>query len=230
MNRRDLIAGLGSAAAWPMAARAQQGARLRRIGVLMPYPYTDALPRRWTQTFEQSLQELGWASGQNVEFDYRWSGDDFDQASASARELVHLKPDLLMATATMPVLALKRETQSIPIVFANVADPVGQGFVASLARPDGNITGFGAFEFSIGAKWVEALKEIMPAMTEIGVILNPQNSPYYDLFATHIEAAARHLAIVPLVKPIHDAEHIVPSLEALAKVSNIGIIVIPSCF
>jgi putative ABC transport system substrate-binding protein len=161
-------------------------------------------------------------------FDYRWPGGNIDQLSASARELVRLKPDLLMAAAIVSVLALQRETQSVPIVFVNAADPVGQGFVASLARPGGNITGFGAFEFSIGAKWVEALKEIVPAMTEIGVVLNPETSPYYGLFATHIEAAARHLAIVPLVKPFHDVEHIVPNLEELAKVSNIGIIVIPT--
>jgi putative tryptophan/tyrosine transport system substrate-binding protein len=219
---------LGGAAAWAVAAGAQQADRVRRIGVLMPYPETDPLARRWTQTFEQSLQELGWASGQNVVFDYRWPGGNIDQLSASARELVRLKPDLLVGAATVSVLPLQRETQSVPILFVNAADPVGQGFVASLARPGGNITGFGAFEFSLGAKWVEALKEIMPGITEIGVMFNPETSPYYGLFAQHIEAAARHLGIVPLVKPFHDIEHVVTSLEEFAKVSNIGIIVIPS--
>jgi putative tryptophan/tyrosine transport system substrate-binding protein len=132
MRRREFISGLGAAAV-PLAARAQQGARLRRIGVLMPYPETDPLARRWTQTFEQSLQELGWAAGQNVVFDYGWPGGNVDQLSASARELVRLKPDLLLGAATVSVLALQRETQSVPIVFVNAADPAGQGFVASLA-------------------------------------------------------------------------------------------------
>jgi putative tryptophan/tyrosine transport system substrate-binding protein len=225
MRRREFISGLGAAAV-PLTARAQQGRR--RIGVLMPYPETDPLARGWTQTFEQSLQELGWVVGQNVVCDYRWPGGRIEQLSTSARELVSLKPDLLLGAATVSVLALPRETQSVPIVFVNAADPVGQGFVASLARPGGNITGFGAFEFSLGAKWVEALKEIMLAMTEIGVILNPETSPYYGLFAQHIEAAARHLGIVPLVTPFHNVEQVVPSLEERAKVSNIGIIVIPT--
>ena len=164
MKRREFITLLGgAAAAWPLGARAQQSVQMRRIGVLMSYLESDAEAQEQTKAF--SLKEFGWTDGVNIRLDYRWPGSDADRLQADALELLRLAPDVLLAGATPAVIALKKETRSIPIVFANVADPVGQRFVATLAQPGANISGFGAFEFLIAGKWVEAIKEIVPSAT-----------------------------------------------------------------
>src|SRR5215813_583950 len=180
MKRREFITLLGGAMAWPLAARAQQGERLRRIGVLMSYVESDSEAQQQARAFSQSLEALGWTDGSNITVDYRWRGPSPAQLEAPAVELVQLNPDVLLAGATPAAIALKNATRSIPIVFANVADPVGQGFVASLGQPSGNMSGFGAFEFSIAGKWVQGLKEFVPAATEIGVIVNPETAPFTE--------------------------------------------------
>src|SRR6516162_7165681 len=149
MKRREFIAGLGGAAAWPLAARAQQGDRVRRIGVLMPYDENDPLAKTWVSAFTQALADLGWADGRNVRVDLRWGRGDINRIRALAQELVGLQPDIILASGGT-ALALQRETRTIPIVFTTAGDPVASGLVSRLDRPSGNITGFGGLEPSVG--------------------------------------------------------------------------------
>ena len=168
MRRRKFITLLGGTAIWPVVARAQQGDRPRRLGVLLAYLESDAQVQTWTKALETSLQEHGWNSGRNIQLDYRWAGPNPDRLRAAAEELVRLSPDILVPVATPALIAAQHATGSIPIVFANVADPVGQGLITSFAKPGGNATGFGAFDFSMAGKWVQAIKEIAPSLTRIG--------------------------------------------------------------
>jgi ABC-type uncharacterized transport system substrate-binding protein len=187
MRRREFISLLGgTVVSWPLVARAQQPERMRHVSVLMAYAESDAT-RLWTKVFSESLQELGWIIGRNIQLDFHWPGPSQDRLQADATEMMRLNPDVLLAVTTPAVLALQHETRSIPIVFANVADPVGQGIIASFAKPGGNTTGFGAFEFSIGGKWVEVIKEIAPSVIQVGVIFNPETAPYYQSFLPFVE-------------------------------------------
>jgi putative tryptophan/tyrosine transport system substrate-binding protein len=229
MKRRDFITLFGGAAAtWPLTVRAQQTERMRRISVLMPYVESDADAQQWTKAFGESLREFGWIDGRNIQLEYRWAGPSPDRLRADAAEMVRLNPDVLMAAGTSAVVALQHETRSIPIVFANVADPVGQGIIASLAKPGSNTTGFGAFEFSIAGKWVQAIKEIAPSVIQIGVIVNPETGPFYQSFLPFVETASRQRGVKQIVIPIHDSNRIGSTLEQLAKESNTGVIVIPA--
>jgi len=158
LQRREFITLLGGAAAWPLAAQAQQPDRMRRIGVLMPLAESDPEGRARIAAFGEGLEKLGWTEGREVQIEYRWTAGDPDRARAYAAELVRLKPDVIFAATASSLAALQRETRSVPIVFAQVSDPVGGGFVASLARPGGNLTGFAQFEYAICAKWLELLK------------------------------------------------------------------------
>jgi putative tryptophan/tyrosine transport system substrate-binding protein len=162
MRRRDFIAGLGGAAAWPMAVRGQQGERVRRVGVLMNGDENDPFLKLDLSAFTQTLAELGWAAGRNVRMDLRWGGRDINRMRGLARELVGLQPDIIVAVTTAATAALQRETRTIPIVFMGVGDPVASGLVAALNQPGGNITGFGFLEASMGGKWIELLSEIAP--------------------------------------------------------------------
>ena len=174
MRRREFIVLLGGAAvAWPLAARAQQPNRVRRIGALMAYTANDPEGQSRGAAFEQGLKGLGWVDGHNLRIDYRWPGGDVDQIGTSAKELVSMAPDAILGGATPAVVALQRITRTIPIVFAGVTDPVGQGIVESLARPGGNLTGFTNFEFSLGGKWLELLKEIAPHVKNVALMFNP---------------------------------------------------------
>ena len=226
MRRRDVIELVGGAAAWPLAARAQTK-WMQRIGVLMSYVESDGEAQQQARAFSQSLGALGWADRLNITLDYRWRGPPPGQLQGPAVELVQLNPDVLLAGATPAATALKNATQSIPIVFANVADPVGQGFVASLGQPNGNMSGFGAFEFSIAGKWVQGLKEFVPAATEIGVIVNPETAPFYAKFLPFVDTAARLAGVKPNITAIHDPAQIAGTIDKLAKESNAGLIVLP---
>ena len=166
--------------------------------------------------------------GRNIWLDFHWPGPNEERLRTDATEMVHLNPDVLIAVTTPAVVALQHETRSIPIVFVNVADPVGQGIIASFAKPGGNTTGFGAFEFSVGGKWVEVIKEIAPSVNQIGVIFNPETAPYYRSILPSVETASRELGVKLIVMPIHDSNRIVSTLEQLAKESNTGVIVIPA--
>jgi putative ABC transport system substrate-binding protein len=201
---------------------------MRRVSVLMAYVESDTNAQQWTKAFGESLQEFGWIGGRNIQLDFRWGGPSPDRLRADAAEMVRLNPDVLVAAATPSVEALQHETRSIPIVFVNVADPVGQGVIASFARPGGNTTGFGAFEFSIAGKWVQAIKEIAPSLIQIGVIFNPETAPYYGSFLPFVETACRELGVKQIVTPIHDSNRIAYTLEQLAKESGTGLIVIPA--
>jgi putative ABC transport system substrate-binding protein len=228
MRRREFIALLGGAAAQPLAAHAQRPDRMQHVSVLMAYVESDAT-QLWKKVFSESLQELGWIVGQNMQLDFHWPGPSSQNLlRADAAEMVRLNPDVLIAVTTPAVVALQHETRSIPIVFVNVADPVGQGIIASFAKPGGNITGFGAFEFSIGGKWVQVMKEIAPSVIQIGVIFNPETAPYYRSILPSIETASREVGVKQIATPIHDSNRIASTLEQLAKESNTGVIVIPA--
>jgi putative tryptophan/tyrosine transport system substrate-binding protein len=176
MKRRDLIKLFGGAAIWPLAARAQQPQRMRRIGGVTVYAETDGEAQARFAAFQRRLQQLGWTVGQNIQIDYRWSHGEADQARALAKQLVEMQPDVIFGEATAAVRALQQATDKIPIVFTNVSNPIGSGFVASMARPGGNITGFSNFESSMGGKWLEVLKEIAPGVLRVAVMFNPKVS------------------------------------------------------
>ena len=187
MRRRDLLTLLGGAAAWPFAALAQQGERMRRIGMLLNFEAREGQVRK--KAFTQGLQNLGWTEGGNVQIDARWAGDDADRTRRYAAELVALEPDVILASPSPSVAELQRITRTTPIVFANLIDPVGAGFVASLARPGGNTTGFSAFEYSLSGKWLELLKELAPNVTRVAVLRDPAETAGIGQFAA-IQAMA----------------------------------------
>src|SRR5262249_52021702 len=181
MHRRTFLTLLGgaSAAAWPLAARAQQA---KRVGVLMNGPPTGPETQSYLAALEASLRKLGWIEGQNLHMDIRWNDGDAQRARAHAAELVALAPDVLMAASTTNLSAMRLATRTIPIVFASVGDPVVQGFVPSLMRPGGNITGFATYEFSIAGKWLDLLKQMVPALTRVSVVFHPETSPQTQHF------------------------------------------------
>jgi putative tryptophan/tyrosine transport system substrate-binding protein len=233
MRRRDFIAGLGSAAAsaptWPRAARGQQVAR--RVGVLMPVLEDDPSGGPELAAFRQGLAELGWVEGRNIRIDVRWAGSDAGRADALAKELVALKPDVLLARSTPTTVALKNEAGAIPIVFVNIAaDLVESGFVQSLARPGGNITGFANFEGAIGGKWLQLLKEADPRIARFAVIYNPQSAPYAGLFLRSAQSAAATMAVRIVDMPVRSEAEIEAELARFAGEPQGGLIAIPDSF
>jgi putative tryptophan/tyrosine transport system substrate-binding protein len=216
MMRRDFITLLGGAAAWPLAARAQQPTQVRRIGVLMGYAESDPEAQALVQSFQQALLELGWRNGDNLQIEYRWGGGDIAQIRAFAKELVALHPDLILANTTPVTGALQRETKTIPIVFVIVSDPVGDGFVASLARPGSNVTGFINYEASMAGKWLEILKEIAPSATRAALMYNPDVAPGGgSYFRAPFEAGALALGMTPIVSPVRSIAEIEAAVAAL---------------
>jgi putative ABC transport system substrate-binding protein len=231
MKRREFIAGLGGVAAWPLVARAQQGERVRRIGVLMGWSESDPQYRSWVAAFVQELARLGWADGGNARIELRWTNADIDLARAYAKELVALKPDAILAATTPVTAALQRETRIIPIVFAVVADPVGQGFVADLKRPGGNITGFAvAAAATTGGKWLDLLKRMAPRIERAAVMFNPDTAPgggkYY---LGSFEAAARTLAVEPVAMRVRSDVEIETAIAALGR-EQAGLVVMDESF
>ena len=183
MNRRDFITLLGAAAAWPLAARAQQGDRVRRIGVLMAYDENDPQGKTIVSAFTQALADLNWTVGRNVQMDLRSAGGDINRARPLAQQLVGLQPDIILTNGTPATVAVQRETRTIPIVFVTGADPVETGIVARLNQPGGNITGFASSEATLGGKWLELLFEIAPGLKRAAIIFNPDLPPGIDLYA-----------------------------------------------
>jgi putative ABC transport system substrate-binding protein len=179
--------------AWPLAARAQQGERVRHVGVLLGWSESDPQFRSWFAVFVQELAQLGWANGGNVRIEQRWTNADINRARPLAKELVQLQPDVILVSTTQVTAALQQETRTIPIVFAAVADPVGSGFVAGLPRPGGNLTGFINIEGATGGKWLQIIKEIAPHIRRAAAMYNPDTAPYAKYFLGPFEAAARAL-------------------------------------
>jgi putative tryptophan/tyrosine transport system substrate-binding protein len=217
MKRRDFITLLGGAAAWPIAARAQQGGPMRRVGVLMPGRESDTEEQSRVTAFEQGLAKAGWTNGRNVRIDYRWGALDSARLGAFAIELVGLRPDVLFAGNSTALVALARATRSIPIVFALVADPIGGGFVATLARPGGNITGIMGLDAApLAGKWVQLLKEVTPGMRRAAFLFNPEAAPYAGEYFRFAETAAATIAVELIAAPVHDAMEIDGAFAALA--------------
>jgi putative tryptophan/tyrosine transport system substrate-binding protein len=229
MKRRQFIAGLGVAAAWPLAARAQQGDRIRRIGVLMGLDENDPEQKRRFSAFTQALADLGWTDGRNVRIDLRWGSGDANRIRALARELVGLQPDIILAASTAATAALQGETRTIPIVFANVTDPVAQRIVPRLDRPSGNITGFATNEPSLGGKWLELLSEIAPRLKRAAIMFNPDTSPA-STYMPSLEAAARSLKVVPIIAPVHSDVEIETAIIAPGREPGGGLVVMPDAF
>jgi putative ABC transport system substrate-binding protein len=226
MRRREFITLLGGAAAvWPVAARTQQTERVRRVGVFVNLAEGDREGQRSIEALQNGLRELGWIEGRNIHVDYRWSpGADTSRIRASAVDLVASKPDLILASATEGLAAFSDATRTIPIVFVSVSDPVGQGFVSNLARPGGNITGFTAFEFSMGGKWIEILKEIAPKIARVAVLFNPKTAPYFASFLRSIETGAVSVGLPWVGVPVNEVVEIEPAITAFAREADGGLI------
>jgi putative ABC transport system substrate-binding protein len=227
VKRREFITLLGgAAAAWPLAARAQPPDRMRRIGGLVNLAEGDSEGQARVAAFREALGKLGWTEDE-LQIDYRWFAGDPDRARAYAAELVKLKPDVIFAAPSSSLAPLQRETRSVPIVFAQVADPVAAGFVASLARPGGNITGFAQFEYAIGAKWLELIKQIAPQVTRVAIIYDPAN-PEAKEYLPVIEAAARSLGVQVSISVVRDAAEIERAIEEFTREPNGGLIPLPT--
>jgi putative ABC transport system substrate-binding protein len=227
IGRREFIFTLGGAmVTLPLAARAQQADRVRRISVLMNLAESDPESQARIAAFREGLGKLGWNEGREIRIEYRWAGGDADRSRAYASDLVKLKPDVILAGATPSLASLQQETSSVPIVFAQVADPVGAGFVSSLAHPGGNITGFALFEYAIAAKWLELLKEIAPQVTRVAIVHDPEN-PEAKEYLPVIEAAAQSLGVQVFHSVVRDATDIQRAIEEFTREPNGGLIPLP---
>jgi putative tryptophan/tyrosine transport system substrate-binding protein len=223
MKRRQFIAAFGGVAAWPVVARAQQGDRVRRIGVLMNGDENDPLAKANISAFTQALADLGWTDGRNVRLDVRSHGGGANRVRAFAQELLGLQPDIIVTGATLPTVAMRRETRTIPIVFAAVADPVASGIVTRLDRPGGNATGFAVFEASLGGKWLELLSEIAPGLKRAAIMFDPDTFPV-STFMPSFETAAQSLKVAPITAPVRSDTEIDTAIIALGREPGGGLI------
>jgi putative ABC transport system substrate-binding protein len=227
MKRREFIAGLGAATAWPLVARAQPSGQMRRIAVVIPLAADDSEGQIRIATFKQAMQQLGWTEGRNVQIDVRWGASDPDRSRKYAAELAALAPDVIFATGNSAVAPLLQATRTVPIVFAVVPDPVGAGFVDSLARPGGNATGFSQFEYGIGVKWLELLKEVAPRVTRVAVIRDPALAAGIGQFSA-IQSVAPSFGVEVTPVNARDAGEIERAITAFARSGNGGLIVTAS--
>jgi putative tryptophan/tyrosine transport system substrate-binding protein len=231
VKRREFITLLGGAAAvWPLAARAQQPAGVRRLGVLMAYADNVPEAQAWVAAFRGEFQKFGWTDGGNVRIDIRWATADGDTIERFAKELVSSHPDLILSSSTPTTAALLRQTSSIPIVFAIVTDPVGSGFVESLPRPGGNATGFTNFESTMAGKWLELLKEIAPGIDRAAFLFNPATGPHFEYFLAPLKAAAASLAVQVIAAPVRDTTELESIMAAQAHEPKGSLIVMPEAF
>jgi putative tryptophan/tyrosine transport system substrate-binding protein len=230
MRRRTFIAGLGSAAAWPVVARAQQGDRIRPIGVFTTRDENDPVLKTYVSALTQALADLGWTDGRNVRMDLRSSGADINRIRALAQQLVGSQPDIIVVTgSTVATVALQRETRTIPIVFVNLVDPVASGIVPRLDRPGGNITGFAALEASLGGKWLELLSEIDPGLKRAAIMFNPDTATV-SLHLPSFETAARSLKVELITAPVHSDVEIDAAITALGREPGGGLVVMSEAF
>jgi putative ABC transport system substrate-binding protein len=225
MIRREFITLLGGvAAAWPLSARAQPADGLRRISVLMNLVATNPNAQSYMAAFSEELRQLGWIEAQKVRIDIRWSGGDIQLARVYAAQLIGLQPDVILTVSTTNLTAIREATATIPVVFTEVSDPVSQGFVVNLTKPGGNVTGFSMYEFSIGGKWVDLLKEIVPGLARVAVMFNPDTSPQSKFFLRSIGAAALSLDVQVIVLPVRATADIEPALNRFGTEPNGGLI------
>jgi putative ABC transport system substrate-binding protein len=224
IHRREFIAALGGATAWPLAARAQRTQRMRRVGVLMGWTDADPQFRSWLSAFLEEMERLGWAEGRNLQIERRWTNLDSGRATVYAKELVELRPDVILVGSTAATSALHQQTSTIPIVFAAVSDPVGAGFAPGLPRPGGNMTGFINIESSVGGKWLEMIKEIAPNIRRAAAMYNPDTAPYKYYEGAFI-AAARSMRIEPVMVPVHDDADIEAAIASLGQ-ERAGLVII----
>jgi putative ABC transport system substrate-binding protein len=229
IRRRQFIAGLGSAAAWPLAARAQQDDRVRRIGVLLGGDENDPANKRSLPAFTQALADLGWTDGRNVRMDLRWGRADISRIRALAQELVGLQPDIILAGGLPATAAVQRETRTIPIVFAGTTDPVASSIVPRLDRPSRNTTGFADFEPTLGGKWLDLLSKIAPGLKRAAFMFNPDINPFSP-YVTSFETAARSLKVEPIIAPVHSDAEIETAITALGHEPGSGLVVIGDLF
>ena len=231
MRRRDFMTLVGGAAtAWPLAARAQQAQRMRRVGVLIGFAETDPDVKSWFAAFRGALAKLGWTEGSNFQIELRWASDDLDRMKAFAKELVDLRPDAILSVTTPVTNALVRETQTIPIVIVTVADPIASGFVTNVGRPGGNVTGFALYEPSMGGKWLELLKRVAPGVTQAALLFNPTTSVPIKFYMASIQAAASSFTVQASAAPVHAQDEIEGVIAALAGNPGAGIIAMPDLF
>jgi putative ABC transport system substrate-binding protein len=231
MRRREFITLLGAMAAGrPLASHAQQGGQKRRIGVLVGAAESDPQIITDLAAFKAALAGLGWVEGRNVQIEYRFAEADADRMRVIAKELVALQPDMIVVHTTPCLAALQRETSTIPIVFVVVSDPVGSGFVASLPRPGGNITGFINLEASLSGKWIEILKEIVPRVARAALMFNPETAPYFAFYKEPFEAAARSHGIEPVAAPVRTAADIERLFKSLGEQPDTGLVLLPDVY
>ena len=231
MRRREFITLIGSAVAvWPLASHAQQVGSARRIGVLIGFAENDPAVQSWLATFRGALTKLGWTEGGNLKVELRWAGYDPDKMKTFAKELVNLRPDAIFSVTTPVTGALVRETQTIPIVIANVADPIASGFVTSLGRPGGNVTGFALYEPGMGGKWLELLRQIAPGTRRVALLFNPATTVPVKFYMSSIEAAASSFAIQASTAPVNAKDEIEGVIAALASNPGAGLIAMPDLF
>ena len=231
-RRRQFLTLLGGAAAWPLAARAQQPDQVRRIGVLMGYAETDSDARAWYVAFREALQKLGWTEGRNIQIETRWAiPDDAESMRRLAKELVAPQPNVILSQITPTTAALLQQTRTIPIVFAMVADPVGSGFVANMSRPGGQVTGFTTLEGSLGGKWLELLKEVAPRVARVAVLFNPTTAATFaEYFLNPLKAASASFGVEVVATPVHDTTELESVIARQAREPNGGLIVLPEAF
>ena len=227
MKRREFMTLLGGAAvAWPLAARAQQQDRFRKIGILMPYHEHDAEIQARIAVFRQELRKLGWREGDNLRIDERWSADNMGRIGDHAVELVSLNPDLILVSGRRAVPIVQQQTRSIPVLFVGISDPVASGLVETLARPGGNLTGFSQIEFSLIEKLVELLRELAPGITRVAFISNPDN-PATALYSRSFKAVTNSFAMPSVIFPVHEPAEIEQAIEAFAREPNGGVVFPP---
>jgi putative tryptophan/tyrosine transport system substrate-binding protein len=231
VRRRDFVATLGAAIVWPLAARAQQPDRVRRLGLLANIAESDPEAQAMVGALQQGLKELGWVEGRNLLVDRRWGAGNPARVATLAKELVGLKPDVIVGYTTPAVLALRKETSSIPIVFVQISGPIGTGFVTNMAHPGGNITGFTNFESSMAGKWAEMLKEIAPGTSRVAFLFNPETAPYVRrYYLGPFEAAVRSLGMQPWTTAVHDVREIESGITTFAREPGGGLVIMPDSF
>jgi putative ABC transport system substrate-binding protein len=230
MRRRDFIGLVSCAAAWPLAALAQQAQRIRRIGVLMAYTESDQEAQARVAMLQEELHKLGWTEGRNIQIDTRWPAADLEKINRIAQELVASQPDVILSSTTATTEALLRHTRTIPIIFATVADPVGSGFVATVSRPGGNATGFTNIEGSMAGKWLELLKQMAPRLSRVALLYNLASAPYSEIYLGPFRAAAMALDVEAIVTLVGDSSELESAVAALASAPGGGLMLTPGPF